>query len=290
MPQAVANGIRIEYERIGRRGRAAVVLIMGLGAQLTSWDDPFCEQLAEAGLEVIRFDNRDSGLSSYLDELGAPDLLSALAGTVPPPYGLEALAEDTAALMSRLDIAHAHVVGISMGGMVAQLLAIRYPARTLTLTSLMADAGGASRVMGEPEVLAELLSSPLDGSFEQSVDAMVSLRRSLSGPGRFDEVAARERATRLVQRAYYPVGALRQGAAVLAAGDRTGGLSKLGMPALVVHGTHDPLVPFENGLRVHRALPGSRLLALDRVGHDLPPGEAQRVVDAIIALTHRAGR
>ena len=290
MPQAVANGIRIEYERIGRRGRPAVVLVMGLGAQLISWDDAFCEQLAQAGLEVIRFDNRDAGLSSHLDELGAPDLLSALAGTVPPPYGLETLAEDTAALMSRLGISDAHLVGISMGGMVAQLLAIRYPARTLTLASLMADAGGASRIMGEPEVLAELMSSPLDGSFQDSVEAMVRLRRSLSGPGGFDEVAARERASRLVQRAYYPLGALRQGAAVLAAGDRTAALRKLRMPALVVHGTHDPLIPFENGLRVHRAVPGSRMLPLDGIGHDLPPAEAQRVVDAIITLTQSPGR
>jgi len=290
VPQAVANGIRIEYERIGRRGHPAVVLIMGLGAQLISWDDAFCDQLAQAGLEVIRFDNRDSGLSSHLDELGAPDLLSALAGTVPPPYGLETLAEDTAALMSRLGISDAHLVGISMGGMVAQLLAIRYPARTLTLASLMADAGGASRIMGEPEVLAELMSSPLDGSFQDSVEAMVRLRRSLSGPGGFDEVAARERASRLVQRAYYPLGALRQGAAVLAAGDRTAALRKLRMPALVVHGTHDPLIPFENGLRVHRAVPGSRMLPLDGIGHDLPPAEAQRVVDAIITLTQSPGR
>ena len=286
MPQAVANGIRIEYERIGTRGRPAIVLIMGLGAQLTSWDDPFCDQLASAGFEVVRFDNRDSGLSSHLDELGPPDLLSALAGTAPPPYGLESLAEDTAALMSRLGILAAHVVGISMGGMVAQLVAIRHPARTLTLSSLMADAGGTSRVMGEPEVLAELLSSPLSASFEESVESMVRLRRSLAGPGDFDEVVTRERAARLVQRSYYPVGALRQGAAVLAAGDRTGGLTKLMMPALVVHGTHDPLVPFENGLRVHRAIPGSKLLALDGVGHDLPPEEAHRVVKAIITLAH----
>jgi pimeloyl-ACP methyl ester carboxylesterase len=290
VPQAVANGIRIEYERIGRRGHPAVVLIMGLGAQLISWDDRFCDQLAQAGLEVIRFDNRDAGLSSHLDELGAPDLLSALAGTVPPPYSLETLAEDTAALMSRLGIPAAHLVGISMGGMVAQLFAIRYPARTLTLASLLADAGGASRVMGEPEVLAELLASPLDGSYQDSVEAMVRLRRSLSGPGPFDDFAARGRAARLVQRASYPVGALRQGAAVLAAGDRTAGLRKLRMPALVVHGTHDPLIPFENGLRVHRALPGSRMLELDGVGHDLPPEAAQRVVDAIIALTRSVPR
>src|SRR4029077_1256074 len=169
---------------------------MGLGAQLTSWDDPFCEQLADAGFEVVRFDNRDAGLSSHLDELGPPDLLSALADAAEPPYALEALAEDTAALMSRLDVMAAHVVGISMGGMVAQLLAIRHPARALTLTSMMADAGGASRVMAEPEVLAELLAAPLDGDFGNKVDSAVRLRRVLSGGGEFDEAAVRERATR----------------------------------------------------------------------------------------------
>jgi pimeloyl-ACP methyl ester carboxylesterase len=283
VPQAVANGIRIEYERIGRQGHPAVLLIMGLGAQLSSWDDPFCEQLAGADFEVIRFDNRDSGLSSHLEELGPPDLLSALAGTAPPPYGLEALAEDTAALMSRIGIVAAHVVGISLGGMVAQLLAIRYPERTLTLTSMMADAGGASRVMGEPEVLAELLAAPLDGAVDDAVESMVRLRRALSGTVEFDEPAARKRAARLIKRSYYPVGALRQAAAVLAAGDRTAGLHKLALPALVVHGTHDPLIPFENGLRVHRAIPGSKMIALEGVGHDLPPGPAERVLKLVIA-------
>lgn len=288
MPQAIANGIRIEYERIGRRGDAAIVLIMGLGGQLTAWDDEFCERLAASGFEVIRFDNRDSGLSSHLEDLGPPDLLSALAGAAPPPYGLEAMVEDTAALLSRLDVEAAHVAGISMGGMVAQLFAIRYPARTLTLTSMMADAGGQSRVMGEPEVLSELLNQPLDGSFEERVDSMVSLRRCLSGGRFFDEPAARQRAVRLISRAYYPAGALRQAAAVLAAGDRSAGLSRLATPALVVHGTRDPLIPFENGLRVHRALARSKMLPLDGVGHDLPPHQAHRVAGAMLALMARA--
>lgn len=283
MPKAVANGIKIEYERLGRQGDPPMLLIMGLGAQLTSWDDAFCERLTCAGFEVIRFDNRDAGLSTHLDELGAPDLLSALAGTAPPPYGLEALVEDTAGLMSRLGIMAAHVVGISMGGMVAQLLAIRYPQRTLSLTSMMSDAGGASRVMGEPEVMAELLSAPLNGSFEAAIDSMVRLRRALNGTLVFDEEAARERANRLIQRANYPVGAMRQAAAVLAAGDRTAGLSRLTMPALVIHGTEDPLIPFENGLRVHRAIRSSKMLALEGVGHDLPRGAAERVTRSLIA-------
>lgn len=260
-----------------------MVLIMGLGAQLTSWDDPFCKSLVDAGFEVIRFDNRDSGLSSHLDELGAPDLLSALSGASEPPYPLDALAEDTTALMARLGIVAAHVVGISMGGMVAQLVAIRHPARVLTLTSMMADAGGVSRVMAEPEVLAELLSAPLNGESGRGVEAMVRLRRVLSGGGEFDEDAALERAKRLVQRAYYPIGALRQAAAVLAAGDRTPGLRKLAMRVLVIHGTKDPLVPFENGLRVHRAIAGSKLLTLEGVGHDVPPSAADRVLDSLIA-------
>lgn len=288
MPQAVANGIRIEYERIGRRSDPAIVLIMGLGGQLTAWDGEFCERLASAGFEVIRFDNRDSGLSSHLDDLGPPDLLSALVGAAPPPYGLEAMADDTAALLSRLGVVAAHVAGISMGGMVAQLFAIRHPARTLTLTSMMADAGGRSRVMGEPEVMAELLNQPLDGSFDERVDSMVSLRRCLSGGRFFDEPAARERAVRLISRAYYPAGALRQAAAVLAAADRTAELSRLARPALVVHGTRDPLIPFENGLRVHRALARSKMLPLEGVGHDLPSDAADRVAGAMLELMARA--
>jgi len=283
LPQAVANGIKIEYERLGRRGDPPILLIMGLGAQLTSWDDEFCRHLAGEGFEVVRYDNRDSGLSTRLDELGPPDLLAALSGTGAPPYGLEAMAEDAAALITRLGLGSVHVAGISMGGMIAQLLAIRNPERIVTLTTMMADTGGATRVMAEPEVFAELLAAPLDGDLSDAVEQAVRLRKLLSGP-RFDEGAARERARRLIGRAYYPVGVLRQAAAVLAAGDRTLGLSRLRIPALVVHGTNDPLVPFENGLRVHRAIPGSRLLVLDGVGHDLPPAEAQTVLDAMVTL------
>ena len=283
MPQAVANGIRIEYERIGRRGDPPILLIMGLGAQLTSWDDDFCRQLADAGFEVVRYDNRDSGLSTHLDELGPPDLLAALSGTVASPYGLEAMAEDAAALIARLGLGRVHVAGISMGGMIAQLLAIRNPERVFTLTTMMADAGGATRVMAEPEVFAELLAAPLNGGVGDAIEQAVRLRRVLSGP-RFDEAAARARAERLIGRSYYPVGVLRQAAAVLAAQDRTAGLTRLRIPALVIHGTSDPLVPFENALRVHRAIPGSRLLVLDGVGHDLPPAEARRVLEAMIAL------
>jgi pimeloyl-ACP methyl ester carboxylesterase len=283
LPQAVANGIKIEYERLGRRGDPPILLIMGLGAQLTSWDDDFCRRLAGEGFEVVRYDNRDSGLSTRLDELGPPDLLAALSGTVAPPYGLETMAEDAAALITRLGLGRVHVAGISMGGMVAQLLAIRNPERILTLTTMMADTGGATRVMAEPEVFAELLAAPLDGDLGDAVEQAVRLRKLLSGP-RFDESAARERAQRLIGRAYYPVGVLRQAAAVLAAGDRTLGLTRLRVPALIVHGTNDPLVPFENGLRVHRAIPGSRLLVLAGVGHDLPAAEAQTVLDAMVTL------
>ena len=284
MSQTVANGIRIEYERLGRRGDPPILLIMGLGAQLTSWDDDFYVELASAGFEVVRYDNRDAGLSTHLDELGAPDLLSALSGTLAPPYGLEAMAEDAAALISRLGLRRVHVVGISMGGMIAQLVAIRNPDLVSTLTVMMADTGGQTRVMAEPEVFAELLAAPLDGDQTDAVEQAVRLRKVLNGSAAFDEPAARERAQRLIARSYYPAGALRQAAAVLAAKDRTSRLTNLRLPALVVHGTDDPLVPFENGLRVKRAIPGSRLLVLEGVGHDLPPVHAHRVLDAIVNL------
>ena len=284
MPRAVANGIRIEYERIGHRGDPAILLIMGLGAQLTSWDDSFCARLTRAGFQVVRFDNRDSGLSTYFDELGAPDLLSAMTGGAPPPYGLDAMAEDAAALMSKLGLRSAHVAGISMGGMIAQLLALSYPETVLTLTTMMADTGGASRVMAEPEVFAELLAAPLDGAVDDAVEQAVRLKKVLSGTSGFDEAAARDRAKRLIERAYHPVGVLRQAAAVLAAPDRTSRLTKLRVPTLVVHGTGDPLIPFENGLRVHRAIPASRMLPLENVGHDLPPAAAEEVLSALVRL------
>ncbi len=255
---------------------------MGLGAQLISWDDAFCERLVRSRFQVIRFDNRDSGLSTQLDGLGAPDLLSALAGTAAPGYGLGALAADAAELMVSLRIDAAHIVGMSMGGMIAQLLAIDYPERVLSLTTMMSDTGGRSRVLAEPEVLSELVAAPLNGDVGDAIEQAVRLRRVLSGARDFDEAAARERATRLVKRAYHPAGALRQAAAVLAAPDRTEQLGRVRVRTLVVHGTSDPLVPFENGMRVHRAIPGSRLLALEGVGHDLPPAAAERVIEALL--------
>ncbi|HEY1421058.1 MAG TPA: alpha/beta hydrolase [Candidatus Dormibacteraeota bacterium] len=291
MPQAPANGITIEYERMGKRTDPPVLLIMGLGAQLISWDDAFCKRLAGAGFQVVRYDNRDSGLSTHLDELGAPDLLAALARTEAPPYDLEALADDAAALLRFLNLPATHIVGISMGGMVAQLVAIRHPRRVLSLTTMMSDTGGESRELAEPEVFAELLAAPLADELEGAIEQSVRLHRLLSGGGEFDEAAARRRAGRQIRRCYYPMGVLRQAAAVLAARDRTAQLAALRVPTLVIHGTRDPLVPFENGVRVHRAIPRSKMLTLDGVGHDLPEAAAERALDALVGhLTGAGGR
>lgn len=261
---ALVGGVRIAY--YVRGAGPPVLLIMGLGGRATDWNDRFLARLSDR-FELITFDNRGTGRSQRPEG----------------EYTLERMADEAVGVLDALGHRRAHVIGISMGGMIAQLLAIRNPEWVLTLTTMMADTGGATRVMAEPEVFAELLAAPLDGDVADAVEQAVRLRKLLSGP-RFDEPAARERAQRLIGRAYYPVGVLRQAAAVLSAGDRTFGLARLRIPALVVHGTSDPLVPFENGLRVHRAIPGSRLLVLDGVGHDLPPAEAQRVLDAMVTL------
>ncbi|WP_084959001.1 alpha/beta fold hydrolase [Thermoactinospora rubra] len=282
--RANANGIEIAYESFGRPGGQPLLLIMGLGSQMIMWDDELCERLAEQGHHVVRYDNRDVGLSTHLTELGAPDLGAVMAGTGTAPYLLADMADDAAGLLDALGWEAAHVVGASMGGMIAQELAIRHPDRVLTLTSIMSTP---SPEIGRPTPeAAAVLFSPPARDREAVVAGALEVWRILGSPGYEMD---RDRIARIAGLAYDrghdPAGVSRQLAAVLASGDRTERLAALRIPALVIHGEADPLVQLEGGKATAAAIPGARLVTYPGMGHDLPRPLWDPIIREIAALT-----
>jgi len=288
MPRIKANGIEIEYETFGDPKSAPLLLIGGLGSQLVSWDEEFCEQLRDRGFFVIRYDNRDAGLSTKMEDAGEPDLLAALSGNANPPYHLDDLAADAAGLLNALRIPAAHVVGVSMGGFIAQLVAINHPDRILSLTSIMSGPGGDDAVAPLPEGADVLMRIP-PPTREGRIEHGLWIRKTLKGPGDpFDEDLEARRVERAHDRSYYPVGTGRQLVAILAAQSRMERLSRIKVPTLVIHGTDDVLVPVENGRRTAKAIPGARLLEFEHMGHNLPERVWPQVLDAIEELTRPA--
>jgi pimeloyl-ACP methyl ester carboxylesterase len=281
MPRATSNGIELEFETFGSRTDPAMLLVAGLGSQLLSWDEELCGMLAERRFFVIRFDNRDVGLSTYMDALGPADLGAALRGEPRPLYSLDDMAADAAGLLDFLGVGGAHVVGVSMGGFIAQLVALNHPERVLSLTSIMSGPGGRDMVAPTPEGQAVLLV-PVRDTREERIEQTIWIRKTLRGHhDAFDDVAERARAERIIDRAYYPAGFGRQLVAILGAPSRIPRLEHLHLPTLVVHGTEDILVPVENGRRVAAAVPHARLLLVEGMGHDLPRRAWPLVVDAI---------
>ena len=288
MPRAKANEIEIEYETFGDPADRPILLIAGLGSQMISWDDAFCAHLAERGFHVIRFDNRDSGLSTWMDDAGYPDMAAALSGNPKPAYQLDDLADDAAGLLDALGVGAAHIVGASMGGFIAQLVAINHPDRVLSLTSIMSGPGGTDAVPPKPEGAAVLVVTPPE-TREQRIEQAIAIRRVLLGSGDpFEEAFERARAGRAYDRAYHPVGFGRQLIAILAAKGRVERLKQVRVPTLVIHGVDDVLVPVENGRLVADAVPGARLVEFDGMGHDLPKRVWPQVLDAIDEIAHQA--
>ncbi|MFD1536624.1 alpha/beta fold hydrolase [Nonomuraea guangzhouensis] len=275
---AVANGIQIAYETFGSSDGRPLLLIMGLGAQLIHWDDELCELLAEQGHRVVRFDNRDAGLSTHLHDEGVPALGTSSS------YLLDDMADDAAGLMDALGWTAAHVVGASMGGMIAQTLAIRHPERVLTLTSIMSTPG-PDVAPPTPEASAVLLAPPAPD--RAGVQAQALKTWSVIGSPGFD--LDQDRIVRMSGQAYDrsfdPPGTTRQLAAILASGDRTEQLGTVGVPTLVIHGEADQLVPVAGGLATAAAIPGSRLMTFPGMGHDLPKPLWPEIIDAITKLT-----
>jgi pimeloyl-ACP methyl ester carboxylesterase len=287
MARLTANGIQIEYETLGDPRDAPMLLIMGLGAQLITWDEAFCHALADRGFYVIRYDNRDAGLSDKMEAAGRADVIAAYAGEAKPAYTLDDLADDAVGVLDALEIPAAHVVGASMGGFIAQLVAINHPERTLSLTSIMSGPGGEDAVAPTPEAAAVLVRVPKP-SREDVVASGIESRRLLAGVNNpFDPEAETLKIGRAFDRSYYPEGLARQFVAILAAKSRIPALRNVRVPTLVVHGVDDPLIPLENGRRVAAAVPGCRLIELEGMGHNIPPQYWGPVADAIAETARR---
>jgi pimeloyl-ACP methyl ester carboxylesterase len=285
MAAVAANGIQIEYETFGSATDPALLLVMGLGAQMIAWDDEFCDQLASRGFFVIRYDNRDTGLSTKFGEAGVPDIA---AGPQPPAYSLDDMADDAAGLLDALGIASAHIVGVSMGGMISQLMAIRHPSHVASLTSIMSSAGGDTMVPPRPEALEALMAPPARTK-EEAIEQGVRTWRIIGGKGfPFDEARHRESTARAWDRMNYPDGMARQMAAIMAGPGRVEALRTLDVPALVIHGSDDSLLPYENGRITADAIPGADWLLVEGMGHDLPQGAWTRIIDAVVSLTTKA--
>lgn len=288
MPRITANGIEIEYESLGNEGAPPLILIMGLGMQLIAWPDDLCAMFVERGFRVIRFDNRDIGLSSKMGG-PVPNLMAALAGDASArSYSLDDMADDVAGLLDGLGIPAAHVVGASLGGMVAQLLALRHPARVLSLCSIMSSTGDRTVGQPRPEVLPLLLApAPRNRAEAEERGRLVARTIGSTGlPIDLDFVAAQ--AGRAFERNFNPPGYARQLLAVLASPDRTERLRGLRVPAVVIHGAEDKLVNPSGGEATARAIPGAELVLIEGMGHDMPRGAWPLIVNAVVRNTGRA--
>jgi pimeloyl-ACP methyl ester carboxylesterase len=283
-----ANGITLEVEDSGGADRPAVLLVMGLGLQLVAWPPALVEALVAAGYRVIRYDNRDVGLSQHFDHLGVPNLLweglkYRIGLRVRAPYSLHDMAADALGLLDALAIERAHVVGVSMGGMVAQRIALAAPRRVASLTSVMSSSGAPYLPGAKWQVQQALLSRPPGDDLGSIVEHYVNLFRLIGSPGfPVDEAILRQRLEQSIRRSHHPEGTMRQIAAVAADTTRADELPRLAVPTLVVHGRDDPLVPFACGQDVARRVPGARLVAVPGMGHDLPPGVVERILQPLL--------
>ncbi len=291
-----ANGIGIEIEDTGPAGdqRPAVLLVMGLGMQLIAWPEAFVRALSDAGWRVIRFDNRDIGLSQHFDHLGVPNLLwesvKHRAGLpVRSPYGLQDMALDSLGVLDALGIDRAHVVGVSMGGMIAQRMALAAPQRVLSLASIMSSSGARYLPGPKSQVLGALLSRPAGRGEDALVDHGVKIWKLIGSPA-FppDELALREGVRAAVRRSFHPAGTMRQMAAVAADRRRADELPRIKTPTLVVHGRDDPLVPLACGHDTARRIAGARFVAVEGMGHDLPPPVVERILDPLLPHLKKA--
>jgi pimeloyl-ACP methyl ester carboxylesterase len=283
VPRAHVNDIEIEYETFGEPNDPALLLIMGLGGQLIAWDESACRDLAERGLCVVRFDNRDAGLSTRFDEFPrTARLLTALleGDAVEPPYTLSDMAGDAVGLLDHLGIERAHVVGASMGGMIAQHLAFEYPDRVASLTSIMSTSGPGA---GSPTPEARaVLFAPTVFSRDDVIEQGVAGARITHGPIYFEEDRVRERIAAAFDRGHHPEGTARQLVAILADGDRSARLGAITAPTLVIHGAADPLVTPSGGEDTAARIPGARLEMIPDMGHDIPVPLWPRIIDLIL--------
>jgi len=293
-----ANGIDIEVEDSGPAGdaaRPAVLLIMGLGMQLVAWPPAVVQLLVDAGYRVIRFDNRDIGLSQHFDQLGTPNIVWAglkhrLGWRIKAPYTLQDMALDSIGVLDALGIAKAHVVGVSMGGMIAQRVALAAPERVQSLTSIMSSSGARELPQADAKVMRVLFSRPANSSRDAIVAHYVRLYKAIGSPGfPTDQAELTQRIAMGVDRSFHPAGTMRQMVAIAADSTRAQELARIDKPTLVLHGQADPLVPFAHGQDTARRIPGARFAGIEGMGHDLAAGVVERLLPhmAPFLLAHR---
>jgi len=285
--QAIVNGVRLAYEDRGPRDAPSILLVMGLGGQLTLWPDEFVDALVARGFRTIRYDNRDVGLSTRFDAAGVPNLKwmfvkAAIGLPVRSAYSLADMAADGIALLDHLGMARAHVVGASMGGMIAQHIAARYPQRALSLTSIMSTTGNRRLPRARKEAMQVLANRPMGGDPEAMIAYSVRAARVIGSPGYPAEAERLQRRVRAhYERGFYPQGVARQMAAIVADGDRRSMLKRVTAPTLVIHGEDDPLVPPAGGRDTAASIAGARLMTIPGMGHDLPLALVDTLADAI---------
>ncbi len=287
MPNVIANGISIEYDTFGDRPNPVLLLIMALGAQMIQWDEKFCRMLADKGLYVIRFDNRDVGLSTKFEEDGVPDtmaLVKAMAQgqEVDAPYSLGDMADDAVGLLDSLGIKKAHFCGGSMGAAIVQVIGYRHPSRVLSLIPISGTTGNPDLPQAKPEAM-QALGTPVPLEREAQIEHRIKVQRIMRGSGfEFNEKRAREFAAFSYDRSFYPEGRARQLAALIADGNRKSRLASISAPTLVIHGSDDPLVPVEAGQDIADGIPGARLMIIEGMGHEQVVEVWPQMADAIV--------
>ena len=296
MTQLQTTRLTLEYDTFGDSTDRPLLMVMGLGAQMVAWHREFCQALAEAGHYVIRFDNRDCGLSQKFPELGIPNIQAvqeavALGQPVEVPYLLTDMAADAFSLLDALGLERAHVCGASMGGMIVQAMAIMHEARVLSMTSIMSATGNPDVQMSEPEAF-EALMSPPGRTREEAIERSIEVGVVIGSKPEFrdPEAERRARAAEFYDRSVYPEGFSRQMAAISASGDRRADLARLHVPTLVIHGTEDPLVRPDCGRDTHDAIAGAELLQLGGMGHDMPRRFWSNIIKAITKRTTTSER
>ncbi|MFX1388425.1 MAG: alpha/beta fold hydrolase [Promethearchaeota archaeon] len=291
MPIANINNITIEYETIGDPTSKPLLLIAGLGGQLIAWSSEICKNFAENGFFVIRFDNRDVGLSTKFDDDGIPDMMEISAaytrGEIPKsPYTLEDMADDAIGVLDALNIDKAHICGASMGGMIAQIIGYRHPSRVLSLAIIMSTTGNPELPPSKPEIMMQFFA-PVPSEREAYIDEMVKRDSLITGAFPFDEKQSREYRTREYDRCYYPDGIVRQLAAMAVPGNIKPYISTISAPTIVIHGSEDPFNLIETAKDIAATIHNAELLIIDGMGHSFPREVIPQIIEALVANSNK---